>query len=274
MITMVKNMNLKNYLIAIDLDGTLITDFDNYDQKSFSLLKKIAKNNYVVIATGRPYRSSKYYYDLLELNTPIINYNGALLHHPKDKNFPTKTLDIDKNLLFKFIADNKDNLETVFCEIGDDIYLHKNSKYVEPYLHTDGGNLTIGNLEKKLPGNPNGAIVFSRIGTENKLIEYLKSEFAGKIKIRIWHAKEIVVSELYNPLTSKANALDEVARYYQIPKEKIIAMGDGHNDIEMIEYAHIGIVMANAHPDLLKIAKYKTKSVLESGVYEYLKTLI
>ncbi|HHU55351.1 MAG TPA: HAD family hydrolase [Acholeplasmataceae bacterium] len=267
-------MNLKNYLIAIDLDDTLVTNFDKYDEKSFSLLKKLSKDNYIVIATGRPFRSSKYYYDLLKLNTPIINYNGALLHHPKDSTFPKKTLHIDKKLLLKFINDNQEIIETVFCEIGDNIYLHKNNEYVGPYLHTDGGNLTIGNLEKSLPGNPNGAIVFSKIGTENHLIEYVESEFKGNIKIRIWHANEIVVSELYNSLTTKANALKEVAKYYNVPKEKIIAFGDGHNDIEMIKYAHIGVAMENGHPDLLKVAQFSTKSVKESGVYHFLIDLL
>ena len=141
-------MNLENYLIAIDLDGTLITDFDQHDKKSFSLLKYLTKTNFIVIATGRPYRSSKYYYNLLNLNTPIINYNGALLHHPLDCNFPKQTQHIEKSLLLKFIDDNQKHIETVFCEIGDNIYLHQDNKYVTPYLHTDGGNLVIGNLQE------------------------------------------------------------------------------------------------------------------------------
>jgi len=267
-------MKLYNYLIAVDLDGTLITEFDNYDQESFQVLKDLAKENYVIIATGRPLRSSKFYYDLLELNTPIINYNGALLHHPKNHHFPTKTLHIPKELLFKFINDNDKYLETVFCEIGDDIYLHQDHEYVHPYLHSDGGNLTIGHLDITLPGDPNGAIVFSRMGSEQQIVEYVNNEFAGKVNIRVWHVKEMVVAELYNPLTSKANALKEVARFYNISDDKIIAFGDGHNDLEMIQNAYIGVAMANSHPDLLKIAKYQTKSVLEHGVAYFLNNTI
>jgi hydroxymethylpyrimidine pyrophosphatase-like HAD family hydrolase len=59
----------KDFLIAVDLDGTLVTDFDNYDHKSIRYLKKLAKTNYVVIATGRPYRSTKPAYEMLELDT-------------------------------------------------------------------------------------------------------------------------------------------------------------------------------------------------------------
>ena len=102
---------MKNgYLITIDLDGTLIQGFDNYDKQSFELLKELSKNNYIVIATGRPYRSSKYYYDLLNLNTPIINYNGALVHHPKDKNFSKIMITVPKEIIIKVLNDNIDTV--------------------------------------------------------------------------------------------------------------------------------------------------------------------
>ena len=107
----------KGYLIAIDLDGTLIQGFDNYDKLSFELLKEIAKENYVVIATGRPLRSSKYYYELLNLNTPIINYNGALVQHPLDKNFKKSMITVNKDDVIKILSDNKHLIDNIFCEI-------------------------------------------------------------------------------------------------------------------------------------------------------------
>ena len=82
-----KFKDLKGYLIAIDLDGTLVQNFDDYDKKSFEILKEVAKNNYIVISTGRPFRSSQPYYDLLDLKTPIANYNGAWVHNPNDIKF-------------------------------------------------------------------------------------------------------------------------------------------------------------------------------------------
>ena len=38
-----------------------------------------------MIATGRPFRSSEMYYHELELDTPIVNFNGAFTHHPLDQ---------------------------------------------------------------------------------------------------------------------------------------------------------------------------------------------
>lgn len=264
-------MGIKDYLIAVDLDGTLITGFDKYDKKSFRYLRKLAKKNKIVIATGRPLRSSKYYYDLLGLNTPIINYNGALVQNPNDMNFKKSLITIDRHDLFKFIDENEDIIDTVFCEDEDDIYLHKETEYVGPYLHSDGGKVVTGDLRHGLKQNPNGAILFTHLGSEARLEEYVNRVFQGRILIRFWYVKNVVVSEFYSNQTSKANALMKVASYYNITQDKIIAIGDGHNDIEMINYAGYGIAMGNGHKELLKVAKYTTKPVKEHGVYYILK---
>ncbi|MCK9471213.1 MAG: HAD family hydrolase [Bacilli bacterium] len=260
----------KDFLIAVDLDNTLVYEFDKYDKQSFNLLRELSKTNHVVIATGRPYRSSKYYYDLLGLDTPIINYNGALVHHPINKTFESSKITVDKNVIFKLIEDNKEIIHNVFCEVGDDIYLLRETKEVIPFLHAEGGSLTIGDLKETLKEDPNGAIVMANNGTEEILEKYIQDTYRGSINIRFWHVQEIAVAEIYSPLTSKGNALNLVRKYYNIPREKIIAIGDGHNDIEMIEFAEYGVAMANAHPELLKVAKYKTDTVYNNGVYKFL----
>ena len=264
-------MKLKGYLIAVDLDGTLITGFDNYDKKSFRLLRKLSKHNTVVIATGRPLRSSIYYYNLLKLRTPIVNYNGALVQNPTDSSFKKLITNVNREDLFRFLEDNSDIIDTVFCEIEDDIFLQKETDYIHPYLHSDGGTITIGALKDTLTGNPNGAIIFSHLNSEKRLASYIENEFKGRILIRFWYVNKVVVSEFYSPETSKANAISKIADSYQIPQDKIIAIGDGHNDIEMIQFAKYGVAMENAHPELIKVCTPQTSSVKDHGVYKFLK---
>lgn len=261
----------KGYLIAIDLDGTLIQGFDNYDKLSFELLKEIAKENYVVIATGRPLRSSKHYYDLLNLNTPIINYNGALVHHPTDKSFKKSMITVNKQDVIKILSDNKNLIDNIFCEVEDDIFLYRKQDEINSYLHLDGGELFVGDFKDTLKDNPNGAIVFSKIGSEQELEKYLINEYNGNLRIRFWDDSRYVVSEIYNPLTSKANGLKRIIEYYNIPYEKTISIGDGHNDIEMFNITKYSVAMGNSHPELLQHATHITKSVQENGVYHFLK---
>lgn len=266
-----KFKDLKGYLIAIDLDGTLIQDFDNYDKKSFELLKEVAKNNYVVISTGRPFRSSQPYYEMLGLKTPIANYNGAWVHNPNDKNFDKSLITIKRESLLKFVNEKKHILHNLFCEIEDDIYVIRYDDEIEPYLHINGGNLHFGNLNEILPGNPNGAILFIKKEGEKELEDYVNNHYNNEVKLRYWFSTNVIVCELYNPLTSKANALKRICEYYNIDNKKTIAIGDGHNDIEMLEFVNIGVAMGNSHKDLLPHASIITKSVQENGVYHFLE---
>ena len=228
-------MNKKGYLIAIDLDGTLLQGFDNYNHECMELLKEIGKNNYIIIATGRPLRSSKFYYDLLNLNTPIINYNGSLVHHPKDANFKKSMITVDKDDVIKIINDNISTIDNVFCEVEDEIFLWKKQDYINPYLHLDGGNLHIGEFSNILKDNPNGAIIFSKPNTGHILQKYIEDTFQGKLLIRFWDDENYVISEIYSPETSKANGLKRIIDYLNVPLENTIAIGDGHNDIELFK---------------------------------------
>jgi hydroxymethylpyrimidine pyrophosphatase-like HAD family hydrolase len=137
-------------------------------------------------------------------------------------------------------------------------------------LHLEGANLITGELNDTLRENPNGAIVISKEGSEEILKSYIDNKYQGKIMIRFWGSNKFAIAELYSPSTSKGAALEKLAQDLNIPKEKIIAIGDGHNDIEMVSFAEYGVAMANSHPDLRKVASDNTLSVEENGVYQYL----
>ncbi len=80
-------MNRK-YLIALDLDGTLLTDDKKIALPSKQIIQTlIDQGHIVVIATGRSNRMSIQYYRELGLTTPMVNSNGAFLHHPLDKSW-------------------------------------------------------------------------------------------------------------------------------------------------------------------------------------------
>ena len=74
---------MKPHLIVLDLDGTLLTDQQQISAKRKTLLQAKEQGHQVMIATGRPYRASDLYYHELGLTTPIVNFNGAYVHHPK-----------------------------------------------------------------------------------------------------------------------------------------------------------------------------------------------
>lgn len=75
---------MTNKVIAVDLDGTLLNSESKLSDFTKETIKKIsAKGHKVIITTGRPYRMALDFYKELELNTPMINFNGSLTHIPE-----------------------------------------------------------------------------------------------------------------------------------------------------------------------------------------------
>ena len=53
-----------------------------------------------------------------------------------------------------------------------------------------------------------------------------------------------------------------------VPKEDMIAIGDGFNDITMIEYAGIGIAMGNSSDNVKEKADFVTDRIENDGLYK------
>ena len=72
--------------------------------------------------------------------------------------------------------------------------------------------------------------------------------------------------EFVDKKCSKALALERLSEYYGIHREEIIAIGDGYNDLPMIDYAGLGIAMGNAPEEIRQKADAVTLSNDEDGV--------
>ena len=71
--------------------------------------------------------------------------------------------------------------------------------------------------------------------------------------------------------SGKGVALQEVCNYFHIPISESLAIGDGFNDIEMLEKAGISIAMGNSVDELKKVSDYITKDIDKDGLYYALK---
>ncbi len=249
---------MKPYLFAIDLDGTLLYDLDTMSERMVAFIKSLQKEGHkIVIATGRPYRASDFIYDRLGLDTPIINYNGGLISHPNDDGFEEINITVDKDALIEIFDQNLSYIHNAFSEVRDAIYLYKDDETIRPFLHkTDDSPLYVGHFKDILDHDPNGALIMAEGNGGEMIKRYVDDHPDDEISARIWHVSKTydAIVEVYPTKVNKGMALAKVAAYLKIPRERIIAFGDGQNDIEMIEYAKVGVAMKNAYPELRKKA--------------------
>jgi 5-amino-6-(5-phospho-D-ribitylamino)uracil phosphatase len=265
-------MEKKPYLIALDLDGTLLKDDKTISPFSKEILAKAREAGHIVcISTGRPFRSSSIYYDELQLDTPIVNFNGAFVHHPKDDAWGVYHSPLELSVVKNIIdTAEKHHIHNMLAEIIDDLFIHFHDEKLIDVFNMGNPKITIGDLREKLGSDVTSILIHAEEDEVEKIRHYLSDVHAEVVDHRRWAAPWHVI-EIIKYGVNKATGLKKIADYYQIPQERIIAFGDEDNDFEMIEYAGQGIAMGNAiHPLKIK-ANDVTKTNEEDGVAHYLQ---
>ena len=72
----------------------------------------------------------------------------------------------------------------------------------------------------------------------------------------------------------KAEGIKKAIEIAGIKRENTIAIGDSNNDFDMIEYAGVGVAMANSQQTILDIADYVTTSNREFGVAKAINEIL
>ena len=102
--------------------------------------------------------------------------------------------------------------------------------------------------------------------------ELRMKEFGGFIlsynggEIIDWSTGEIVYANVLPDGIDKAQSLSVLLNKLNMNREEIVAVGDGYNDLSMIQFAGLGVAMGNAQEPVKKAADYITLSNEEDGV--------
>jgi Cof subfamily protein (haloacid dehalogenase superfamily) len=260
------------YLIALDLDGTLLNNHKNISKSTVRYLKKLKLSHYIVLATGRPFRSFKKYYDQLELNTPMVCYNGAFVTHPLNPSFPTTSFSFPKDIAIQIYEDLYQVLDNVMCETNDHIWMLKEERSLASFFWLDHMDMVYGPLTSTLQENPMTMILKSKersSESDKKVFDAIKKH--PRLKVRFW--SDSLFSEVYYEGVSKGAALQSILEHYQVPVERFIAFGDAENDLEMLALSPHSHAMINGTKEAKASATFVTeKNHHHHGVLHTLKT--
>ncbi|MEM1109027.1 MAG: HAD family hydrolase [Planctomycetota bacterium] len=252
-------------LVAIDLDGTLLTSDKRLSVKAIEAVTEIRKRGIkVVIATARPPRTVREIYDHLKLNTHQINYNGALIQHP-DHATPLRHEPITPDLAYAIctVARKTDNRCIIALEILDKWYTDKH----DPTLVTE--------TSKKFKPDYVGPLLEPLKQPITKLMVMAPPERMAIIRKvlldRYNKATTMVVNEehltqIASYQADKGRALHYLCEKYKIDPQHTLAIGDGPNDVGMLKFAGLGIAMGNAFPEAKEAADLVAPSNDDEGV--------
>src|SRR5699024_4164247 len=230
----------------------------------------------VVIATGRSHRTSLQYYTNLALNTPMINFNGAYIPQPTYNEWKITHTPLSRKTDINLLDDCYDlKVNNIIAKVANDVYIEsEDNQLIEAFGKLQATKqfppFKIGHIKEALTEDPTSMLIFPKEIAVSELAQTLDSNFNKEVEHRNWGAPWHI-TEVTRKGIHKAVGLKQVADYFGINREQIIAFGDGDNDVEMIDYAGIGVAMDNALPELKAVASHMTSTNEENGVSTFLE---
>jgi len=241
-------------LVFIDIDGTLLTSQHTISGGTHAAIRRITElnNMMVVLTTARPPQAVERLYNQLNLQTPVVCFNGALvleiLHHNSYENI-LQSITIDPGLLpfvNNSLAANDVNIS--YYKSGE-WFSDRDDNWIKQEVEITGTKATILNMQSQIENwitKKEGPHKVLLMGEPNQ-IDSIEPVFKNMIgdQLNIFKSKPTYL-EVMNSLASKTTAIKFLMEKYSVAREEVIAIGDNYNDIEMLQLAGLGIAMENA----------------------------
>jgi Cof subfamily protein (haloacid dehalogenase superfamily) len=257
---MVTFLNSPIRLLATDIDGTLLNPQFQISEGDLAALRRAHDAGIeIVLVTGRRHTFALPIAKQLGFDLWLISSNGAVTRSLSGETFhcdmmPAETcrrlcaamqefrgntvLTFDKEIKGAIVLERLD-------ELGASIrrWLEKNMEYIEFVIPIENAMVTdpvqamfCGTMERM-----SAALgVLKRAGLE-ELVTILRTEYPER---------DLSMIDVLNAGCSKGHALERWAAYRGYRREEVMAVGDNHNDVEMLEFAGHPVIMGNACDEL------------------------
>ncbi len=256
-------------VIFLDVDGTIVDHNQNIPDSTIKALIEAKENgHYLVLCTGRIHRIIAK--DLLKYFDGVVASAGAHILWGEEEIFHSF---IPKGDLEKAtVALEKHGATFVYQGYSGRVATEKNKKkFIEFFMENAKKDISNSFVKEiiEFPHDRDDIESGFYIGAK-VTVEEIQKELGSGIKVTgaSFGHEQVYNGELTREGVNKATGMERVLEHLGMQKEDSIAFGDGPNDFEMIDYAHIGVAMGNAVEDLKKIANVVTDHISEDGLYK------
>lgn len=267
---------MKNLLVAIDLDGTLVDQNGKIADEDKEAVARLAQNYVrVAICTGRILQTALPYITELNLGkSPHILFDGALIYVPTGQ-VTVYSLPLLPEVVHEAIE---------YCR-GAGIYLElysRESFFAERENWSDEIHRSFFRVEPTF-------VDFNGIWDKEDILKAemvigssedaqkakgFADHFGGRLNYSIAHTPaypEVEFLNIIHPEVSKGTALRFLAQTLMAFPAEIIAIGDGINDIPLLREAGRAVAMGDAPDEVKQVCSYTTLDVEHHGVAEAIK---
>lgn len=259
-------------LLAVDIDGTLLNSAREITPPVRAAVAEAQSQGVrVCLATGRIWPSARQFVERLGADSPAILYNGGLVYDfAKDEIWLRMPLAVDQARdVLRILRRHPAVQPHLYAD--DRVYVPAMNKLTETYQGKDGLIAEpVGDLADWLEADPMKILIIG----ERPALEAV----VGDIRLLPYQVNhvfsETIYLEILPPGVDKGTALQAVAARLGLRREEIIAVGDNLNDLAMIEYAGVGVAMANAPEALRARADFVARNNNDHGLQEVIERFI
>ncbi|MDI6772170.1 MAG: Cof-type HAD-IIB family hydrolase [bacterium] len=263
-------------LLVADIDGTLVNAAREITPPVRAAVAAAQSRGIrVCLATGRIWPSARQFVERLGADSPAILYNGGLVYDfVHDEVWLRRSLALDQAKDVLRILRRHPAVQP-HLYAGDRVYVPAMSALTETYQQKDSLRAEpVGDLADWLEADPARVpMKILNIGERPALEAVL-----GDIKLLPYQVNHVFSETIYLEIlplgVDKGTALQAVAARLGVGREEIIAVGDNLNDLAMIEYAGLGVAMANAPETLRARADFVARSNNDHGLQEVIERFV
>ncbi len=263
---------MKYRFMAVDIDGTLLNSGGKLTEATReAVLTASGKGLIFTLSTGRPVQGVQSLINALQLDSPVITYNGAMVITGKSREiiYEQKLSAEDAKNVIE-LGNQRGCMVAVWAEnrlyvneLNEPAFQYSTIAGITPEKITDIDALVREGVTKVLWND------------EPSVVERYQDEIGQYLSGNVnYHTSRPMFLEFVDKKASKALAMEKIGEHFGIPKEEMIAVGDGFNDLSMIEYAGLGVAMGNAKEAIRQRAKYVTLSNDEDGVAHVIRKFV
>ena len=251
------------------MDGTLLNSKHEVSDRFFEIYKELTKKNILfVAASGRQYRSMVDKLESIKDDIIIIAENGALVKQRDEVLLTTPISQAQVNRILD-IVDPLKNVHPVLCG-QNNAYVNGKSDSFLAMLQEYYSDFSVVGDQSSVEEEVLKIAIYHFENSEKHIYPAVRHlEDSMKVKVSGTHWVDVSHQNAH-----KGYALKKLMDQHQIAADELMVFGDYNNDLEMLQLSNFSFAMANAHPNVLEVAKYTTLSNNEFGVEAVLEKLL